>query len=240
MYKGIYVAMTGAVLRSRELDVVTNNLANVNTTGFKRSSFASRLYPILEGIQERQPVLYHDARAMTTFTGYKIDTMQGAIKNTGNPFDLAISGEGFFAVQNERGQNFYTRNGSFGINRDGYLMTPSGAYVLDRNNQRIQIQGTQVDISPDGNLYVDGNLVTQIKVAKVENIEHVSDSLFSGLETGIATGEVLQGSLEMSNVNPIREMVGIITALKQYESAQKVIQSFDDLAKRAVSDIARV
>lgn len=240
MYKGIYVAMTGAVLRSRELDVVTNNLANVNTTGFKRSSFASRLYPILEGIQDRQPVLYQEARAMTTFTGYKIDTMQGAVKNTGNPFDLAISGEGFFVVQNERGQNFYTRNGSFGINRDGYLMTPSGAYVLDRNNQRIQIQGTQVDISPDGNLYVDGNLVTQIKVAKVENLEHVSDSLFSGLETGIATGEVLQGSLEMSNVNPIREMVGIITALKQYESAQKIIQSFDDLAKRAVSDIARV
>ncbi len=240
MYKGIYVAMTGAVLRSRELDIVSNNIANVNTTGFKRSSFASRLYPLLEGIQERQQVIYDKARAMTTFTGYKIDTMQGSIKNTGNTFDLAISGEGFFAIENEKGQRFFTRNGGFTLNKDGFLMTMSGSYVLDSNNQRINIQGTEVSISPEGNLYVDNNLAAQIKVAKINNIEHVSDSLFSGEDAGIATGEVMQGSLEMSNVNPIREMIGIITALKQYESAQKMIQSFDDLAKRASTDIGRV
>jgi flagellar basal-body rod protein FlgF len=240
VYKGIYVAMTGAVLRSRELDVVSNNLANVNTVGFKKSTFASRLYPIMEGIQERQAVVYDNARAMATFTGYKIDTMQGAIKNTGNPLDLALSGEGFFGVEDGKGQRFFTRNGSFTLNREGFLVNMAGNYVLDRNNQRIQIEGTEISISPDGNIYVDNNLLTQIKVVKVNNLEHVADSLFTGQEAPDATTEVLQGSLEMSNVNPIREMVGIITALKQYESAQKVIQSFDDLAKRVSADIARV
>lgn len=239
MYKGIYVAMTGAVLRSRELDVISNNLANVNTVGFKKSNFASRLYPILEGIQERQPVVYGNARAMATFTGYKIDPIQGSIKNTGNPLDLAISGEGFFSVEDGKGQRFFTRNGSFTLNREGFLVNMAGNFVLDRNNQRIKIDGTEISISPEGNLYADNNLVTQLKVSKVNNLEHVSDSLFTGLDTGVAAGEVIQGSLEMSNVNPIREMVGIITALKQYESAQKLIQSFDDLAKRTSTDIAR-
>lgn len=240
MFRGVYVAMTGAVLRSREMDIVTNNLANVNTTGFKRSSFSSRMYPILEGIQDNQKVLYKDSRAMATFTNYKIDTMQGAIKTTNNPLDLAISGEGFFAIEDNKGQRFYTRNGNFTRNKDGYLVTQSGNYVLDRGNQRINIQGNGINISPDGNVYVEQNLVAQLKVSKVENIEHVSDSLFNGSEVGFANGQVMQGALEMSNTNPIREMVGIITALKQYETAQKVIQSFDDLTKRTVSDIAKV
>ncbi|MFQ3574633.1 MAG: flagellar hook basal-body protein [Thermodesulfovibrionales bacterium] len=240
MFRGVYVAMTGAVLRSREMDIVTNNLANVNTTGFKRSSFSSRMYPVLEGIQEEQKVIYKDSRSMTTFTNYKIDTMQGAIKTTGNPLDLAISGEGFFTIEDNKGQRFYTRNGSFTRNKDGFLVTQSGNYVLDRGNQRINIEGNGINISPDGNVYVGQNLVGQFKIAKVENIEHVSDSLFTGSEVGFAKGDIIQGALEMSNTNPIREMVGIITALKQYETAQKVIQSFDDLTKRAVSDIARV
>lgn len=239
MFRGVYVAMTGAVLRSREMDIVTNNLANVNTTGFKRSSFSSRMYPVLESISEPQKVVYKDARAMATFTNYKIDTMQGAIKTTNNPLDLAISGEGFFSIEDNKGQRFFTRNGNFTRNKDGFLVTQSGNYVLDRANQRINIQGNGINISPDGNVYVEQNLVAQIKVAKVENIEHVSDSLFSGSEVGLGNGQVMQGALEMSNTNPIREMVGIITALKQYETAQKVIQSFDDLAKRAVSDIVK-
>ncbi|HIJ60803.1 MAG TPA: flagellar hook basal-body protein [Nitrospirae bacterium] len=239
MYKGIYVAMTGAVLRSRELDIVSNNLANVNTTGFKRSSFASRLYPILEGKVERQDVAYENARAMATFTNYKIDHSQGSFKTTGNPLDLAIFGEGFFTIEDAKGQRFFTRNGSFTLNKDGYLVTHNGAYVLNRANQRINIQGTEINISPEGNVFVDNNLVSQIKVAKVSNIEHVADSLFAGSDEGIAKGEVVQNTLEMSNVNPIREMVGIITALKQYETSQKVIQSFDDLAKRTATDIGR-
>jgi flagellar basal-body rod protein FlgG len=245
MYKGIYIAMTGAVLRSQELDSVANNLANVNTTGYKKTSFSSRLYPLLEGIsQKRQEAVYPDARAMTYFGAYNIDTSEGSIKTTGNPLDLAVKGEGFFAVES-KGKTYYTRNGSFSMDKEGFLVTGSGQRVLDTANKPIRIVGeniniANINIAPDGNIYVNGNVLSKIKLVNLNNIQHVGDSLFSGNEAGASKGEILQGSIEMSNVNPVQEMVGIISALRQYETAQKVIKSFEDLSQRTVSEIAKV
>jgi flagellar basal-body rod protein FlgG len=239
MYKGIYIAMTGAVLRRQELDGVANNLANVSTTGYKRTSFSSRMYPLLEGISQEQKAVYPDARAMTYYGKYYIDTSNGNIKTTGNPLDLAISGEGFFAVES-KGGTYYTRNGVFTKSRDGFLVTANGHRVLDATNRPIRIDGEGINISPDGNIYVNGNIAGKLKLVNLNNIRHVGDSLFSGDEVGASKGEVLQGSLEMSNVNPIKEMVGIINALRQYETAQKVIKKFDDLSQRTVSEIAKV
>lgn len=245
MYKGIYIAMTGAVLRSQELDSVANNLANVSTVGYKKTSFSSRLYPLLEGIsQKRQEAVYPDARAMTYFGTYNIDTSEGSIKATGNPLDIAVKGDGFLAVES-KGKTYYTRNGSFSMNKDGFLVTGSGQRVLDTTNKPIRIEGEnisaeKVNITPDGNIYVNGNVLSKLKLVNLNNMQHIGDSLFSGNETGASKGEILQGSLEMSNVNPIQEMVGIINALRQYETAQKVIKNFDDLSQRVVSEIAKV
>ncbi|GER94486.1 flagellar basal-body rod protein FlgF [hot springs metagenome] len=245
MYKGMYIAMTGAVLRSQELDSVANNLANVNTVGYKKTSFSSRLYPLLEGIsQKMQDVVYPDARAMTYFGSYNIDTSEGSIKTTGNPLDLAVKGEGFFAIEG-KGKTYYTRNGSFSMDKDGYLVTGNGQRVLDTANKPIRIVGenintANINIAPDGNIYVNGNILSKIKLVNLNNIEHIGDSLFFGNEVGVSKGEIMQGSIEMSNVNPIQEMVGIITALRQYETAQKVIKNFEDLSQRTVSEIAKV
>lgn len=245
MYKGIYIAMTGAVLRSQELDSVANNLANVSTTGYKRTSFSARLYPLLEGIsQKRQEAVYPDARAMAYFGAYHIDTSEGTIKTTGNPLDLAVNGEGFFAVES-KGNIYYTRNGSFSMNKDGFLVTGSGQRVLDTANKPIRIAGEnisidKINIAPDGNIYVNGNALSKLKLVNLNNIQHVGNSLFSGNEAGASRGEILQGSIEMSNVNPIQEMVGIINALRQYETAQRVIKNLDDLSQRTVSEIAKV
>ncbi|WP_203471629.1 flagellar basal-body rod protein FlgF [Dissulfurispira thermophila] len=241
----MYIAMTGAVLRSQELDSVANNLANVNTVGYKKTSFSSRLYPLLEGIsQKMQDVVYPDARAMTYFGSYNIDTSEGSIKTTGNPLDLAVKGEGFFAIEG-KGKTYYTRNGSFSMDKDGYLVTGNGQRVLDTANKPIRIVGenintANINIAPDGNIYVNGNILSKIKLVNLNNIEHIGDSLFFGNEVGVSKGEIMQGSIEMSNVNPIQEMVGIITALRQYETAQKVIKNFEDLSQRTVSEIAKV
>jgi flagellar basal-body rod protein FlgG len=232
MYKGIYVALSGAVLRSQELDTVANNLANINTIGFKKSSFSSRLYPLLEGTDEKQGAAYPEAKAMAYFGQYHIDQSEGALKNTGNALDIAVKGEGFFAVQRQ-GQTFYTRNGAFTRDKEGFLVTQDGFNVLDAGGNSVNLgnKGT-VNITSDGMVYNDGNNIARIRLAKVENAIHASDSLFSGKDAGNAGGEIVQGELEMSNVNPVREMIGIILAQRQFQAAISVIQSLDDLAKQ--------
>lgn len=240
MYKGIYIAMTGAVQRSQELDTIANNLANVSTSGYKKTTFSSRFYPVLEGLSRQPDSVYPDARVMTYSGKYNIDMSEGNIKTTGNPLDLAIMGEGFFAVEG-KGKSLFTRNGTFSLTKDGFLVTGNGLKVLDTANKPVKIEGANsIKIVQNGTIYSDGNEVGKLKLVKLNNIQHVSDSLYSGAEAGIANGDIMQGSLEMSNANPVREMVGIITALREYETASKVVQNFNDLSQRTVSEIAKV
>ncbi|MBF0558737.1 MAG: flagellar hook basal-body protein [Nitrospirae bacterium] len=241
MYKGIYVAMTGAQLKYQELDNVTQNLANANTAGYKKTSFSTRLYPLLEGIADKQKAVYPDARSMTVMGKTSIDTSAGSLMETGNTLDLACVGEGFFAVQ--AGDNiYYTRNGSFARGKDGYLVDDSGQQVLDTNNKPIRIAGNTVQFSSDGTLYVDGAATDKLKVVNLDRatMQHIGNSLFSGTETGASNAEVVQGSVEMSNVNPIKEMAGMITALRDMDIISKVIKTFDTLAENAVTQIAKV
>ncbi|MEJ5226383.1 flagellar basal-body rod protein FlgF [Thermodesulfovibrio sp.] len=239
MYKGIYISMTGMAMRENELSAISNNLANINTTGYKRQSFASRLYPLLSGKPAEPRAIYQNARSQTFFGTQTIDTSQGVLRKTGNPFDLAIQGEGFFAVQ--RGDRiFYTREGAFTRDSENFLVTQAGLRVLDENNNPIVIDGTKVEIGQDGNVYVDGNLISKIKVVRIDGVRHVGSSLYEGREAGEATGKVLQGWLESSNVNPMNELVQMIQAIRNFEFAQRVTTNFDQLAQRAVSEIARI
>jgi flagellar basal-body rod protein FlgG len=239
MYKGIYITMTGMSMRENELSAVSNNLANINTTAYKMQNFASRLYPLLSGRPDEPRALYRDARAQTYFGTQYINTSQGVLKKTGNPLDLAIDGEGFFIVQ--RGQQiFYTRDGSFTKDRENYLVTQSGLRVLDENNNAILIAGNRIEISQNGDIYVDGILVSKIKIVNLENLRHSGESLYEGVERGEARGRILQGWIENSNVNPMRELVQMIQAIRNFEYAQRVTMSFDQLAQRAVSEISRI
>ena len=242
MYKGIYVAMTGAMLRSQELDNVTQNMANATTAGYKRTSFSSRLYPLLEGITDKQNAAYPDAKAMAYFGQTSIDTTDGTVQLTGNPLDLACKGDGFFAVQGAGNNIYYTRNGSFSRSKDGLLVDGTGQQVLDTANKPIRIEGSAIQVSDDGTIYADGNNSGKIKLVKLDpsTVQHMGNSLFSGTEAGVSGGEILEGAIEMSNVNPIKEMVGIISALREFEVAQKVITNFDILAEKTVTEIAKV
>ncbi len=239
MYKGIYIAMTGMTMREMELSSVSNNLANINTTGYKRQNFTSKLYPLLSGKPKEPRALYENARQQTYFGAQYIDLSQGNMRKTGNPFDLAIQGDGFFAVQ--RGQRiFYTRDGSFTRDSENYLVNQSGFRVLDENNNPILIDGNTIEIGKDGNIYVDGNLVSKIKIVNLEGIRHVGNSLYEGEEKPEATGQILQGWIESSNVNPMNELIQMIQAIRNFEYAQRITTNFDQLAQRAVSEIARI
>ena len=239
MFKGIYIAMSGAVLRSQELDGVANNLANLNTTGYKKTTFSSQLYPMLQDIPQKTEAVYPEARAMTYFGEYYIDKSEGSIKTTGNTLDLALKGDGFFAVEN-RGQINYTRNGSFSMDRDGNLVTSDGAKVVDTGNKPINIRAGVVTIDANGNVNANGNAAGKLKLVKLNNTELIGGSLYSGTEAGDPGAEVVQGALEMSNINPITELTGMISALRGYDMAQKVIQGFNDLSQRTVTEIGKV
>ncbi len=226
-------------MRQYELDAVANNLANINTTGYKRQQFASRLYPLLSGKPYEPNAIYQDARAQTYFGTQYIDTSQGVLKQTQNPFELAIQGEGFFAVR-QGNKILYTREGSFTRDRENYLVTKAGLRVLDENNNPIVIDGTKIEIAKDGNLFIDGNPAARIKIVRLNSLRHIGQSLYEGIESGQASGQILQGWIESSNVNPMSEMVQMIQAIRNFDITQRVTMNFDQLAQRAVSEIARI
>jgi flagellar basal-body rod protein FlgF len=241
MDKGIYSAMTGAMLRMNELDNIAANVANVNTSGYKRTGFAARLYPLLEGISKPQSALYPEARSMTVQDKFTIDQSAGTLFTTGNPLDLGVHGDGFFVVE-VKGQKNYTRNGSFSIDKEGFLVTGNGYKVMGSDDRPIVISRdtkSRLDIGTDGTITADGNTVGTIKLVNLADIRSISDSLYSGRVTGAAKGEIAQGTIERSNVNAIREMVNMITALREFQTIQQVIKTFDSLSQRTL-DIAKV
>lgn len=226
-------------MRESELSAVSNNLANMNTTGYKRVSFASRLYPLLSGRVPETLAVYPEARAQTYFGTQYLDLSQGNLKNTANPLDIAIQGEGFFVVK-VGNRNLYTRDGSFSRDKENYLVTQTGLRVLDENNNPILIDGNKIEIGKDGSIFVDGNQVAKLNIVKINNPVHVGNSLYDGNIVGQATGQIIQGWIESSNVNPMSELVQMIQAARNFELTQRVTRTFDELAQRAVSEIARV
>lgn len=242
MYKGIYTAITGSNLKMMELDNIANNLANVSTNGFKRTSFSSRLYPIMEGLSQVAPATLPDARAMAWTGKFAIDSGQGMLQMTGNPLDNSINGEGFFVVD-VKGETNFTRNGSFIIDKDGFLATSGGHKVIGTSDKPIKIgkdAKSAPEVAADGTVSVEGNIVGTLKVVKLTDVQYLSDSLFTGKNAGPAKAEIKQGSIERSNVNPLRELVTMITAEREFQSIQQVIKTFDQLSQRANSEIARV
>ena len=181
-----------------------------------------------------------------------VDYSEGPIKETGNPFDLAISDRGFFAVEytNKAGETStkYTRDGNFTMNLQGYLVTQDGDFVLDENGRRIRME-TELPVSIDrnGNVTQNGAFVATIGLTDFEDydyLERFGENYFQPIEGAEETDEVASqiyaGYLEMSNISVVTEMVNMITLQRQYESNQKVITTYDDTLDQAVSQLGRL
>ncbi|WMM24228.1 flagellar hook-basal body protein [Tissierella sp. MB52-C2] len=173
------------------------------------------------------------------------DFTHGGMMDTGGELDLAIKGDGFFKIQGD-GQTLYTRNGSFAIT-DGYLTDLDGRRVLGRNGA-IPLSGGNVDILENGQIQVDGNVIDTLDVVNINNKEFLrkmGDNLFYGaenanIEENPFEGEVLQGYLEGSNMNPISGMVEMINLLRDFETGQKAIKMQDEMLEKAATEIGRV
>lgn len=257
MVKGLYTAYSGMVNQQNRMDVLTNNLANSATVGFKKEGATSQSFDsvLAYKIKDSSDGLY--ARNIGTMSlGVKIgesytDYSQGAFRTTGNTFDLALSGNGFFACEytSKSGEESvkYTRDGSFTLNVRGELVTKDGDFVLDRNGNHIILDPNKdTSIDQTGAIMQDGQIVAQLQVTDFEDynqLEHFGESYFTpvdGAETKVADASVFSGHLEQSNVTVINEMVELISVTRNYESNQKLIQSIDGTLEIAANQLGKI
>ncbi len=260
MVKGLYTAYTGMINQQNRMDVLTNNLANSATNGFKKEGSTSQSFDEQLAIKIKDSSAYRMPRVIGDVSlGVKIgecytDYGQGAFRVTDNIYDMAIDGDGFFAISytNKAGETSvkYTRDGAFTVNREGYLMTKDGDFVLNQAAAQAGNPGQagfiQVDpnlplvVDENGDLYQNNMLVAQIGVvdfADYNFLEKYGENMYDLVEGGQAqesTARVTQGTLEMSNVNVVSEMVEMISISRAYETNQKIIQSIDSTLEKAV------
>ncbi|MCI0332236.1 MAG: flagellar basal-body rod protein FlgG [Planctomycetes bacterium] len=252
----LYTAATGMEALETKLDVIANNMANINTTGFKkdRANFEDIFYR-----QYRLPGA-EDGDGNRTSTGIEVglgtrvsstqsNYEQGAFETTGNQLDLAIEGDGFFQVQNPNGDFYYTRAGNFGLNAQGELVLGSAnnGYRIEPS-VTIPPEATDVVITSDGQVQIrtqdSTNLQTiaQLRLAKFVNPDgllKLGDNLYqktdaSGDETvdtpGVqGFGNLRQGFLEASNVEPVTELIDLITTQRAFELNSQVVQAGDQI-----------
>lgn len=258
MLKGLYTAYTGMINEQNRMDIMTNNLANASTVGFKKEGSTSQSFDdiLTVKIKDASVGVMNVQRTGINNPGVKIgenytDYTQGSFRNTGNTYDLALSGDGFFAIEftNKAGETStkYTRAGQFTLNREGYLVTQEGDYVLDTQNRRIRLDTLKDSvISSTGMISQGGVNVAQIQVTDFENydyLEKYGETYYQPLEGArmtTANATINSGWLEMSNVQTVREMVNLITITRAYESNQKIIQTYDSSLEIAVNQLGRV
>ena len=235
----IYIAMTGAQQVMNQQAVTAHNLANAATTGYKADTTAFRVAPV------QGPGLPTRAYAVDTTTG--ADLAPGAIQRTGRDLDVAVQGEGFFAVQAPDGSEAYTRNGSLDLSAEGELRTRSGLTVLGEGGPIIIPPDSKIAIGTDGTVSATTNrqsaanvtIVGQIKLVNpgATDVTKGSDGLFrlrNGQSADANPGVALiGGALEGSNVNAVATMVDMINLARQFDVQMKLLQSAETNAQRA-------
>jgi len=241
MLRGLYVAAEGMAARQKAQDAIANNLANLNTTGFKadRPAFATVYERQLYRVQgtRSQPIGALSAGAI--LRELYTDLQQGALITTGNPLDVAIDGAGFFAVQTPQGIR-YTRNGAFQLDAGGVLATRTGDPVLGEGNQPIRVPpNAPVQIGEDGAVLANGARIGRLLIVQGE-LTKAPDGDFVGAAQPVANPRVAAGALEASNVNMVREMVTMIELIRAYETHQKIIHAYDSTLERAINELPKV
>ena len=226
MNSGLYTTFSGVMdRRMKSFDVVANNLANVNTVGFKLER--SYFHVELENAQKGDP-----NGELRTYTDYS----QGVIRTTAVPTDVAINGEGFFKVQ-EGDQIYYTRQGNFHVDTDGELATTAGFKVLGENGP-VRVFGTNVSIAGDGSVLDNGQEVARLQLVEVATgpLEKVGRGVFLGVgdvnEQPVPTPDLVQGGLEMSNVNAFKEVTRMVENMRGFESYNRVLKNHGDVDKK--------
>ncbi|MBD0315213.1 MAG: flagellar basal-body rod protein FlgF [Nitrospiraceae bacterium] len=256
MNRGIYTILSGALAHERRMQVFANNMANINTAGFKEDeqSFQAlfpRTHIAIPVGSDATTVARHIGarpfgpaeRAFAAPHALKTTFESGRVRLTGNPLDMAIQGRGFFEVKTPEGTR-YTRNGMLSLDNQRRLVTNMGLPVMGTKGE-IKIPAGKLEISGQGEIKVDGNPVATLKIMDFEDTNmpvKSADGLFMATAKGAVAKhpQVQAGHIEESNVNSLGEMVKMIEGMRSYESAQKLMQTLDRMAEVAIQDVGRV
>ncbi|HEY3197996.1 MAG TPA: flagellar hook basal-body protein [Nitrospirales bacterium] len=238
MDRGVYAIVSGAIVQERRMDVVARNLANSQTVGYKGEKilFTTVLAKSVAG--SHQPKTQGD-KVFSRISGTAMDWKGGTARQTGNTMDLALEGKGLFVIQTPNGPE-YTRSGNFIVNQTRQLATMDGMPVLGQSGPMVIPPGKLL-VNPQGEVTVDGGAVDTLKVMQFKDLASATRAgeRFKGAVEPSPETMIVQGNLEESNVNAIEQMIAMVDLNRQYEAAQKVIQSMDDATKQAVNDLAR-
>lgn len=260
MQDTMFSALFGALSNEHRMNFIANNLANVNTSGYKRDMLAFKDTiatfahdEIREPLQTlRSKPLFPEPKnvARVRIAVAQTDFTQGAMNFTGNPTDMAITGDGFFKITTPNG-DYYSRDGHFVVSPEGVLMTAQGWPVQGTGGDIVIPQGTRdINISYDGQVFADGaavNAINLVTVDNLKNLEKLGNNLYrprpdvNVVEQDALPGgaRVSQGFIEKANVEVVSEMVNMIETNRQYEAYSKVMQTSDAVDKEAISRVGR-
>lgn len=273
--KSIWVPVSGAIAQQRKVDTLANNIANANSPGFKKDDVVFKEYmtQLEKGTndidlpsKEWAPRDFYKTggaqHAYVDTVGSYTSFSQGQLTPTNSPFDLAINGKGFFEVLSSNGVR-YTRNGKFTIDKNGFLVTNDGMFVLKKlpgNNIESIPEGTtpesrrillpnfkKMDITNNGKIVLDGLEADQLSVVEFADpvaLKKEGNSLFfntdnNNLLLDPKKSTVMQGFIEQSNVNVVNEMQELIKAHRHFEAIQKAISTYDKLMGRGLNEISK-
>lgn len=239
MENSIYIGLSRQIALERQMEMVANNVANMNTPGYKANKPLFEQYLIGSDFSKEEMSMVYD------YGQYKVE-MQGAFKTTGNELDVALDGPGYFMVETPEGTK-YTRAGNFTLNAEGEIVTAAGNRVLDAGEKPITIpQGARdIKITQDGQVTSTAGNAGQLGVMEFENMQELrptGDGYYMTEAEGVAmeATTVRQGMVEQSNVQSILEMTNMIDVSRTYQSINKMMQSEHDRQRNVIQKLTEV
>ena len=253
MIRGLYTAAAGMAAQQKDIDVISNNIANVNTTAFKqdRTEFQDLMYQTLNYTSGATSAETNNPTGIDTGLGVRVagiqkNFIQGSLQETGNSFDMAIQGDGFFQITTPNGETAYTRNGSFKLDKEGslvnglgYKIEPEIVVPSNLTNVSVAQDGTVSAIEPGTGAIQTLGQITLVDFINPAGLSPQGDSLYlassvsgdpvNGTPGLNGIGTIRQGMLEGSNVQLVTEMVNLITAQRGYEANSKAITTTDTM-----------
>ena len=257
MVRGLYIAGTGMTLQRRHMEVITNNISNADTTGYKKEYLVSHSFDEVMTMRINDPHVLGQSRVASQRTplvgplhlGTQIDQLyvnysDGSLDGTERSTDLALVGDAFFVMQTAGGER-YTKSGAFYIDELGFLTDGEGNFLLGENGP-IRVGGLDFTVDQTGVVQVGGENIDRIRVVSFEDngtLRKQGSNLYSSLAGPQAAANpyaVAQGYLEMSNVEIGREMVDMLSIFRTYESNQRMLSMIDETVGKAVNEIGRL
>ncbi|MCQ2496240.1 MAG: flagellar hook-basal body protein [Lachnospiraceae bacterium] len=257
MLRSLYTGWTGMYNQQKRLDVISNNMANSTTVGFKKEGATSQTFDDVLAIKIRDSSEAWRQRSVGNLElGVKIgevytDFSQGSLRETSNDYDLGLDGKGFFTVNvtDSAGNTYerYTRAGSFHITNDGFIVDAEGNHLQGESGDlQVPVDAGTVVIDTDGTVYADRERVDKVTIKDFEDYNYLKkyrDTYYqpvAGAREKEPDAMLRQGYLEQANVQVVNEMVDLIATTRAYEAAQKVVKTADSTLELAASSVGRV